>query len=57
MSAPSSLQVIELYSIPKVEVYPVKLLLVQHGDTDLVLTAQFSLTDSVGESEYPRMSP
>ncbi|XP_063101850.1 ubiquitin carboxyl-terminal hydrolase 11 isoform X2 [Cavia porcellus] len=46
---PIERKVIELYSIPKVEVYPVKLLLVQHGDTDLVLTAQFSLTDSVDQ--------
>ncbi|KFO25051.1 ubiquitin carboxyl-terminal hydrolase 11 [Fukomys damarensis] len=44
---PIERKVIELYSIPKVEVYPVKLLLVQHGDTETVLTAQFSLTDSV----------
>ncbi|KAM6143599.1 ubiquitin carboxyl-terminal hydrolase 11 isoform 1-T1 [Erethizon dorsatum] len=44
---PIERKVIELYSIPKVEVYPVKLLLVQHGDMDSALTAQFSLADSV----------
>ncbi|XP_023573530.1 ubiquitin carboxyl-terminal hydrolase 11 isoform X1 [Octodon degus] len=44
---PIERKVIELYNIPKVEVYPVKLVLVQHSNSDSVLTAQFSLADSV----------
>ena len=44
-----SLQVVELASIHKVEVYSVELLLVQHSDMDTPHTAQFSQTDSVGE--------
>lgn len=46
-----SLQVVELPSIHKVEVYPVELVLVQHSDMDTPHTAQFSQTDSVGEPE------
>lgn len=49
-------QVVELLSIQEVEVYPVELLLVQHSDMDTPCTAQFSHTDSVGESKGHRMS-
>lgn len=50
-----SFQVVELSSIQKVEVYPVELLLIQHSDMDTAHTAQFSHTDSVGESKGRRM--
>lgn len=52
---PSTFQVVELPSVQKVEVYPVELLLVRHSDMDTPHTAQFSHTDSVGESEGHRM--
>lgn len=44
-------QVVELRGIYKVEVYPIELLLVQHSDMDTPHTAQFSRTDSIGESK------
>lgn len=34
----------------KVEVYPLELLLVQHSDVNTLHAAQFSHTDTVGES-------
>lgn len=49
-----SFQVVELPGIQKVEVYPVELLLVQHSDMDTAHTAQFSHTDSLGESPGSR---
>lgn len=52
---PSTFQVVELPSVQKVEVYPVELLLVRHSDMDTPHTAQFSHTDSVGESEGHRV--
>lgn len=47
----STFQVVELLGVRKIEVYPVELLLVRHSDMDTPYTAQFSHTDSVGESE------
>lgn len=49
-------KVVELHSIWKVDVYPVELLLVKHSDMDTPHTAQFSHTDSVGESKGHRIS-
>ena len=53
---PPTFQVVELPSVQKVEVYPVELLLVRHSDMDTPHTAQFSHTDSVGESEGHRVN-
>lgn len=44
-------QVVELRGFCKVEVYPVELLLVQHSDMGTRHTAEFSQTDSIGESK------
>uniref|UniRef100_A0A8C9A527 Ubiquitin carboxyl-terminal hydrolase n=1 Tax=Prolemur simus TaxID=1328070 RepID=A0A8C9A527_PROSS len=45
---PIERKVVNLPSFHKVEVYPIELLLVQHGDMDTPHTAQFSRTDSLG---------